>query len=789
MAWALAAVLAVAAIYGFRHEHLFSETLWYPRGRVGLLLYASVFWPMAALVVWLAPGYLGPVAMAVGIVYAAWWSGPAAPIAVLFLLGSCFFLGRSLARSADSVSQTLAGAAAWMSVAWIALHFPVNTRWVYLIALAFPYARGFPLKFRFRTTQSRAETAALALLLFVLGAHFLVALKPEVSSDGLSMHLALPMAVARDARWGFDAGHYAWSVMPVGGDTLYALAYVLGGAKSGESAARLLNFAFLGMLAALIAGQLRRWSFSAPAVWLAAALFASTPLVQLVTGSLFIENVWAAFVLAAALGAMRYLETGDSTELAISGFLIGAAAAVKLIAGAFMVPIAVVAIWGAIQRGQYRPLAAAAALATLAAAPPYVFAYAHTGNPVFPFENQIFRSPQFDTTESFDDPRYHAPRSWKTPYDLTFRSTQFIEGQGGAAGFQYFLLLAPALFLLRKKDRCALAIIGLGAAGIILAVVPNLRYLYPTLPLLSLLIGALAEQTPALAGVAFTGLIALNVCFLPASGWYDNEFALFRPDAIRPYIQKMAPVRLLIDHLNRTAPSESAAFFSTDATAGLNALAYTDTWHSELYWNRVRFSTTPQQIVAVMNQLGIRHVIAPASRQGASAPIHDFLARWLDPDGPPDISQAGPLESFRLRDTPLAVPADTKPFGPGAYDDLIDGIEHSGAWIFDRQFAQAHQGTLSYANAPGDFLRFQFLGTGITYLHTQTFNRGIAQVLIDGAERARVNLYATRTVWQVSTEIRGLAPGVHTFELRITGQKDSHSSGRFVDFDGFAVFD
>jgi hypothetical protein len=809
LAWTLAALLSIAAVYGFLHEHLFREFLWYPQGRAGLLLYASVFWPMAALIVWLAPRRLGLIAAATAIVYTAWWSGPAAPAAVLYLLGSCFLLGRFLldrttARATDGVTQTLVGAAVWMTVAWVALHFPVNNRWVYVAALALPYAGGFRSQARALSLSgapgSRVEAAALALLLFIMGAHFLVALKPEISSDGLSMHLALPMAVFRDARWAFDVRHYAWSAMPIGGDTLYAVEYVLGGAqsgaesgaKSGEAAARLLNFAFLGMIVAMVArqvaNQIRPNPQATPATaWLAAALFASTPLVQVVTGSLFIENVWAAFVLASALATIRYLDTGESQELAIAGFLLGAAAAVKLIAGAFLIPIAVLAVWGAAKRRQWKPLPVAAALAAIVAAPPYVYAYAKTGNPVFPFENQIFRSPQFDTSESFDDPRYHAPRSWKTPYEITFRSAQFIEGQGGAAGFQYFLLLAPALLLIRKRDQAALAIIAVGSALIILAVLPNLRYLYPVLPLFSILVAALAEKPPALASAAFTGLIALNFWFLPASGWYDNEFALFRHDAIRPYLEKMAPARLLIDRLNRTAPGEPAAFFSTDATADLNALAYTDTWHSELYWNRVRFATTPQQIVAVMNELGVRHVIAPASRQGASAPIHDFLARWLDPDGPPITSQGGALGLFRLRATPLAVPADTKPFGPGAYDDLIDGIEHSGGWIFDRQFSQAAHGTLTYSDTPGDFLRFQFSGTAVTYIYTQTFNRGIAQVSIDGVEHARVNLYAPRTLWQKSSEIRGLTPGVHTFELRVTGGKDPRSSGRFVDFDAFVV--
>ena len=783
----LAALLGLVAFYGFVHEHLFAESLWYAQGRAGLMLYAAVFWPIAGLIVLLAPRWLGGIAAAGAIVYAAWWCGPVAPLAVLYLLGSCFLLGRTLTRGTGGITQTLVGAAVWMTIAWVALHFPVNIRWVYWIAIAAPYLAGFRARrnsrpaWGFLVPQSRSEAAALALLLFVMGAHFLVALKPEISADGLSMHLALPMAVLHDARWAFDFRHYAWSVMPNGGDTLYTLAYVLGGAKSGEAAARLLNFAFLLMIVALIAEEARRHLLAAHA-WLVAALFASTPLVQLVTGSLFVENIWAAFVLAAALAVVRYVDNGDARELYIAAFLVGSAASVKLIAAAFLFPIAAVALACAAHRRQWTPAGVAVGLATIAAAPPYVYAYAATGNPVFPLENRIFRSPYFDTAESFDDPRFHQPLTWKTPYEMTFRSAQFIEGQGGAAGFQYFLLLVPAALLLRRRT-ALLSVIAAGGCFILLIVLPNLRYMYPALPMFTLAIAALAAETPGLATAVFVPLIALNFWFVPASGWYDNEFALFRHDAVRPYLEKMAPARLLIDQLNHTAPGEPVALFSSDVTAGLNALAYTDTWHSELYWNRVRFATTPLQIKAVFDELGIRHVIAPVSREAGSAPIHDFLARWLDPVGP----AFNPLGVFRVRESPLAVPADTKPFGPGAYDDMIDGIEHSGGWIFDRQFAQAAHGTLTYSDTPGDFLRFRFSGSAIACIYTQAFNRGIGQVLIDGVERTRLDQYGPRTRWQRSSEIRGLAPGVHTFELRVTGQKDPRSSGRFVDLDGFVV--
>ena len=74
-------------------------------------------------------------------------------------------------------------------------------------------------------------------------------------------------------------------------------------------------------------------------------------------------------------------------------------------------------------------------------------------------------------------------------------------------------------------------------------------------------------------------------------------------------------------------------------------------------------------------------------------------------------------------------------------------------------------------------------------IRDRTYNRGIAQVLIDGTERLRIDQYAPQTVWQASSPIRGLKPSVHTFELRVTGEKDRRSSGAFVDFDGFVVAD
>ena len=88
----------------------------------------------------------------------------------------------------------------------------------------------------------------------------------------------------------------------------------------------------------------------------------------------------------------------------------------------------------------------AALLLLAAAAPPYVIAWAKTGSPLFPFLNERFHSGLLEPKADILDPRFHQPLTWKTPYDLTFHSHRYWEGQDGSFGFQY-LVLAPLALL------------------------------------------------------------------------------------------------------------------------------------------------------------------------------------------------------------------------------------------------------------------------------------------------------------------------------------------------------
>ena len=794
------AVLLVCSVYGLVHERLFHQSLWTPEGVARLLGYTAVFWAAAGLILWLRPRWLSAAAAAWVLLYSVWWCGrffeAIAPVAAIYFLGSSFLLGKFAARKAAGVTALLLGLAIWIFAISIAVHFPVNTRAVYAGAFAIPYLlewrrlreywrnRRFPL-----LCESRREAAALAVFLFVLLAHWLVALKPEVGSDGLLMHLAIPMTVAHDRQWAFDFEHYTAALMATGGDWAFTAAYLLGG----EAAARLLNFALLVAIAAAIRETARRWLSPAMA-WLAAALFLSTPLAQLTTGSLFVENVWAALALGGALALWRYVETDDGHELALSAVLFGAALSVKVLAGAFVLPAAAIAIYTAARRnrsGPGRGLGRAGLWLAIFAAPPYAWAFWETGNPVFPSLNHLFRSPYYSTARMVADPRYNVALSWKTFYEMTFRSARYLEGQSGALGFQYFLLLIPAaLWIAFGRNRTQRSdpgvLLGLGACAslLLLGMAPNLRYLYPALPMFSIAIAFLASGVRG-APSGFLILTMLNLWFLPASGWYHADFALFRRAQVETYLETSAPQRKLIQYLNRTAPGEPVAFFEAEP-GGLNARAYTDTWYSYEYNRRMRTARSAAGLAAFYRELGVRHVIAPVpadQMRPSTSILGDFLMQWT---GAPLI-RSGRFGVLEVLDSPTAKPQDQAPVAPGIYDDLDPHIEFQGLWQHDLQFPQTAAHSVTYSNAPGDTFGLSFNGTAIAYVYTKASNRGMARIAIDGREPASINLYSRETQWQAQTVFGGLGAGPHRIEVRVLEEKDARSSDRYVDLDRFIV--
>ncbi len=612
--------------------------MWTPLGLHHLSRYLILFTCVTAPIGILFRRYLVPVWMAAAIAASVFAVGPLAAFSVIAFVFSATVAGRMLFGS--TLGTRLAFMAGFSlcllcmtATAGLPIHYPAT----YWAVLSVPLLLGFGESRRLASEwltlfrprpASPAETLTWMLLAFVMGAHWLTVLKPEVSSDGLAMHLAIPMSMARFHVFDFDFRRYAWALSPLGADLGYSVLYTMGG----EYAARLLNLTLLATTAVFLYRAARRLASCAIAIFIT-ALFLSTPLVQLVTGSLFVENSVAAMCLAGAVALWRYRECRQARYLFLTALLLGTAISLKL--AAFAVALLAVPF---LVRILPRPRLAipAMALFLVLACTPYLHAWWLSGNPLYPYANRFFHSPYVD--DGLVDVRFHPSISWGTPLRLTVNTHDFFEGQNGAFGFQYFLFL-PLSVVLALSTRCLLArsaaVIGIGGAAVIAFTQPNARYFFPVLPFLSIaaagVLSWLARRDKPVFYFAITlASVALlvNIYFLPASNYYHRDFysaPLFKASGRQEYLGKAAPVREVIAYLNQGFPTEPVFYTDSSLIAGLLAPAYRNSWHDYAFMKQVEACSTPQALHVLLAKLGVRHMIVDSQVSDRTPPVEEVI--------------------------------------------------------------------------------------------------------------------------------------------------------------------
>ncbi len=809
-AWLILAVVAVLAgveIYGFGTNHLFAQQIWAPQGWSRLLQFGALYAAAATAVLILAPWIFAALATALLVVLTAIAVGPTAFLAVLFFLFSAWSLGNLAGRHKDPLLSTLLGIAVFIFPMPFVARLPVNYAWVYVSVLALPILANLPaLRREFPDLvklpaalplRSWGERLGFAAFLFVLTTHWFAMLKPEASADGLSMHLAVPANIAANHVMTFDPARTLWAVMPMGADFIFSIAYMLGG----EMAARLLNFAILLMLLGLLHAAVRR-SVSPGLAWLLVTLFATTPMVQLVTGSLLVENLQAALILGMMTALWRFGASGERRSLYLAAILGGTALATKFGAVAFLAPAAVCAaveVW----RGRKKTSARwglAAGLLLLTAAPPYGIAWVKTGNPLFPFGNDRFHSPLLDPKAEFRDTRFHDPLNWNTPYDLTFHTTRYYEGQYGSFGFQY-LFMAPlallALLLAPRRQAVTAAVVGSTGILLILGTEPNARYLYPAMPLLYIPFAALLGWTGvhrrALARVLLAVAmicVALNVYFLPGSSYYHKDlYGPFTPRQREAYTGVTAPIRTVIAWFNQAHPQAAVLLTQDSFIAGLGGNVYENHWHQYNTMDQLRRAQDVAGVRRLLEQWNVHYLIArkpTANHYARPLALRELLDRCT-------IAEYVFGEFFVARLEPVcstAAPLPAEPVltaKPGTYDDLDPTILLRGDWERGEAFDSAFERTVTYTDIPGAEIRFAFEGGELTYVFTKAANRGIAAVSIDGAGKGSIDLYSVDPQWQSSVRYAGLGAGRHLVVIRVTGENRAAATGKFVDLDAFRV--
>lgn len=544
----------------------------------------------------------------VAMLVATAFAGVGATVAVLLQLAAGFCIGRRLVgdRLAADFGVLLPGVIA-MACGLALLSFavgvlsllPVNNPATYLLLLALPIAVGWRSNYaaleqvarawRPRATQAHQPwlIALQVVIAFSLVLRLLAVLHPEVGADALAMHLVIADELKTDGRFHYDVTQSIWAVMPMASDWQFAIANML----SGEHAARLVNYgADLLIVASIYQYGARTKNALAGAV--AAALYATTPLIYLETTSLFAENFWTLWCVTALLCGLGSIRAHDMRGAALTGLLLGTALAAKVIT-LFMAPffIAIAGAWWLVSRGDgVRKLAAFAGMASVAGALPYLNAWLRTGNPVFPFVNQVFKSPYFESASAFGNPFFTAGPEWRTLYDVTFQTGRFLEAQPGAMGVAFMALLPAAIVFalssswrLRLCALCALVFVGLEFDSM-----AYLRYILPVVPVLAMLVGSMvgemAERSMAVRWLLMPVVLACSLIGLfltPNSNFHHRQISVpvfAGSEAEERYLDVYRRERRLVRVID-ALQFRKVLWLGTPFYAGTGSNVYLTNWH------------------------------------------------------------------------------------------------------------------------------------------------------------------------------------------------------------------
>jgi len=275
VAWLILLVHAGFAIYAFAVERPFAQPVWTSDGLYHLAGYLAVFAGFSAAILLLKARWYSAIFTGLGIVYSCCAVGPPAVLAVLYILLSAYCAGRLILRAIVRPTSTthlltlLTGLCVYLVWFLITLRFPIHYAWVYLTLLAVPVFLAFrygliPVLTAPTGPEERRNAWPLTIFWMPLMANWLLALKPEVSEEGLARHLVFAAHLAAEHVWHFNVQQFTWAVFPIGGESMFGLAYLLGG----EAAARLLNFALLALMCWMLHERLHTRVPGSPRCWL-----------------------------------------------------------------------------------------------------------------------------------------------------------------------------------------------------------------------------------------------------------------------------------------------------------------------------------------------------------------------------------------------------------------------------------------------------------------------------------------------------------------------------------------
>lgn len=323
--------------------------------------------------------------------------------------------------------------------------------------------------------------------------NLVAALAPEVEFDALCYHLAQP-------RLWLAYGGLLPSAIEVhenfpqsGFPVLFQMLYMLALGVGDETLAKLLHFT-AGVIATCGIYSLGRRYFSCTVGALASAVFYSVPVVEWASGVAYVDLAYALFGFLAVYALVNWVVFARTQWLWVSGILAGFATGVKyngalLIVSCFLAVLVNIVARRESWRNSWLTMVSFLIPTALAASPWLFKNLVLTGNPVFPFLNNLFQStywlpenPQFDRAQF----GIGSELLGRLLYSLWYMHFNGVKYSGLPGPF----IVAALPFALRHINRFSVikVLLGVSAVYYVLWVwsVPILRYFTPILAILSL---------------------------------------------------------------------------------------------------------------------------------------------------------------------------------------------------------------------------------------------------------------------------------------------------------------
>jgi subtilisin family serine protease len=119
------------------------------------------------------------------------------------------------------------------------------------------------------------------------------------------------------------------------------------------------------------------------------------------------------------------------------------------------------------------------------------------------------------------------------------------------------------------------------------------------------------------------------------------------------------------------------------------------------------------------------------------------------------------------------------------FDDDDPAIAYVGNWL-SRSLGSATGGHVKYSVQTNAYADFSFYGTGLKWRVLRGPQMGKARIYFDGHPVTLMDLYSPSQRFEIKSKL-GLACGLHTLRIQVSGQKNPSSSNIAVDVDEFQI--